>query len=238
MTDPIKPEYQFTVWQPTVDTSDSDVGDEKSAAAKYDATYGGSYSTTTTASTSSQSSTPSSPGYIPTLSMAYTTAPDLIPLPNTGGQGAGGSTAPLSDPFSIRLGDLMSTEQTFLESTNAAVDGYQTLSTVVNGAISSNSIFGQIVGTQPNVGDNKASWLTGDGVTYDKLDSEGTSFANAVNPQMEHLLQAVGNTVEALGYFTALLNNAGQMYTETDAQSAFPPPGLMEGPNPQQGPSS
>lgn len=226
MSDPVKPitsEYQSPPWQPTVDTSASDAGDEKSAAEQYDKVYGGSYTTTTTSSSSTSSTT-----YVelpsPTMSMSYTTAPDLIPVANTS-SGSGSSTAQLADAFSIQLGDLMSAEQACLDACNASVQGYQTLSSVVNAAMNSSSIFGQIVGSYQNPGDGKASILAkNDGLTYDSLDSEGTSFAAAVNPQMQQLLETIGNTIEAMGQFTALLNNAGQMYTDTDAQSAFPSP--------------
>ena len=239
MTDPIESQYQATPWQPTVYSGSGDTSDQDSAAKTYDSDYGGQYST---ASGSGPASTPDTTTYYdPTLSMAYTKAPDLIPLPNTGAQSSGGAP-PATDynPFSIQLGYLMSSEQTCLDATSTTVQGYQTLSSVVSNAISSDSIFGQVVGTysKPNP-DKKVSWNEPTGVTYDKLDSEGTAFASAIIPQMKQLLEAVGNITEAMGQFTALLNTTGQMYTDTDAQSAFPPPGLMQGPNPQSGtPSS
>jgi hypothetical protein len=60
-------------------------------------------------------------------------------------------------------------------------------------------------------------------VTYDQLDSEGQDFAAAINPQMSQLLQACAGVIEMMGQYTALINNAGQMYAETDYNSAFPP---------------
>jgi hypothetical protein len=206
---PITPEYESTPWQPTVDTSAKDAGDEKSAAATYDSDYGGTYTTTTTSPSSGSSST----NYVelpsPTMSMAYTTAPDLIPVTNTPAPSTGGTPAPLAEPFSIQLGDLMTAEQAFLNATNATVQGYQALSSIANNAISSTTIFGQ---------------ADGEAGTGDKLDSEGKSFASAVIPQIQQMLYAIGNSIEAMGQFSALLNNAGQMYTDTDAQSSFPSP--------------
>jgi hypothetical protein len=226
MTDPITSRYQTDPWQPTVNTSASDAGDEKSAAKKYDAIYGGSYQTGEPATPGSGSSNKQDNTVYP-LSMAYTTAPEFIPVPSSKSSSSGTQPAD-STPFYVELGTLRSTEQTFLDATSAAVDGYQQLSSVVENAISSNSVFGQIVGSEELIshGNMKVESILGGGtitVNYNQLDAESKKFAAAVIPQMKHLLAAVDGTVEAMGQFTTLLNNAGQMYTDTDAQSAFPP---------------
>jgi hypothetical protein len=219
--DPIKSQYQATPWQPNVDPSSKDSGDEKKAASTYDDTYGGSYTTN-----GDSSSTSSATGSYddPTLAMSYTTAPDLVPVTSSS---SGSGSAPAAAPmFSVQLGVLRSSEQSCLDAVNASVQDYQSLKSTVSGAASSNSVFGQIVGKASDVNpDSKAGWLEGTGPTMDQLDSEGKNFAAAVVPQMEQLLQACGNIITAMGQFTALLNNAGQMYTDTDAQSAFTVPG-------------
>jgi hypothetical protein len=58
-------------------------------------------------------------------------------------------------------------------------------------------------------------------VNYDQLDSEGRQFAAAIDPQMEQLLQSAAGLIEAIGAFTALLNNAGQVYAQADYNSDF-----------------
>ena len=208
-TNPITPRDQTGgAWQPTVDTSAKDAGDEKSAAQKYDSIYGGTY-TTSTSSPSDSSSSPGSGGTAWPLSMAYTTAPDLIPVPESPGSGSG-STVPLADQFNVDLGAVRSTEQTFLTATSDILNAYQTLTSAVQNAIHSDSIFGQ---------------LDGDSAVRDNLDPEGKSFAASVDPQMQQLLASVSDIVESMGQFNALLNNAAQMYTDTDASAAFPAPG-------------
>jgi hypothetical protein len=230
MSSPIKSQYQATPWQPTVNTSASDSSDQQAAASDYDKVYGGTANQTTTDSPQSQNDTNTYPH--PTLTTSYTTAPDLIPLPNTSGQSSGGTPPAVADPFNIQLGVLMSSQQSCLDATTASLNGYNTLVPTVQAAINSNSIFGQIVGSESYHPDNKYNstmGTVGNIVTFDKLDAEGTNFAAAVIPQMEHLLQAIGGAVTAMGTFCALLDDAGQMYTATDAQSAFPPPSLMNG---------
>lgn len=245
--DPIRSKYQKTPWQPTVDPSSGDVSDQQSAISTYQETYGDA--PYTPPSGSSTTATASSYWY-PILSVAYSTAPGFVPLEETASHthASGPPSSPpaaVAQEFSIRLGDLMAAEQTCLDATSKAADEYQRLSSVASGAIHSNSIFGQIVGTggggsgDPRNGDKKSSFMGGDSpLKYDPLDSEGKAFAQTIIPQMEQILQAIGNTIETMGQFTALLNNAGQMYTEADAGSAFPPPSHMQGglPDPSRNP--
>jgi hypothetical protein len=222
-TSPITPNDQNggDVWQPTVTTSGKDAKDETKAAAKYDSTYGGSYTTTPPP----PSSPPGTGGTIWPLSMAYTAAPDLIPVPESPGSSSG-STVPLAEQFNVDLGAVRSTEQTFLTATSNILNAYQTLSTTVQSAVSSDSIFGQLDTTPPATSsESKYGSVFGDGVQWDNLDDEGKDFATSVDPQMQQLLASVSDIIESMGQFNALLNNAAQMYTDTDASSAFPAPG-------------
>jgi hypothetical protein len=224
-----------STFQPSVSSSDSDYSDEKQAVATYQSTYG----IAGTSGGGNQAPLTGTPPY-PTLSMAYTTAPDLMPQPQTNGSSGSGSSAPEPQfPVFIELGTLMSTEATFLDATQALVNEYEnTLVPIVRSAMSSSTLFGQNVETSTGVAPGSKASEIYPTEEADPLDQEGVKFAAAVNPQMSYLLQQVGTMVEALGTFTAMINKAGQYYTDTDAQSAFPPPGLMEGPNPPTGPST
>lgn len=224
MVQPEASQYQTAPWQPTVDSSDSD---EQQAATQYDDIYGGSPDTTPAPGGSGSGSSPSGPYQVPTLGMAYTKAPDLIPNAGAGTGSSSTQNSPVADGFSIDLRELMAAESSCLSAVSAAVDAYGTLAGVVNNAVGSASVFGQNVTTEVT------GWTYVNGVTYappasnsnpDPLDSEGSDFAKSINPQMQQLLQAVGGAIEAMGVFTALLNDAGQMYAETDSQSAFPAP--------------
>lgn len=228
-TDPIKPNDQSTsdVWQPTVDKSDQGAGDETTAADNYDKIYGGSY--TKPPKNDSSGSDDDSASFPWSLTMAYTTAPDLIPVPEKQDSGSGGPADPLSGQFSVDLGAVRSTEQTFLTSTSTVVEAYKTLSTAVLGAVNSNTNFGEY-DTITRTGNQNAGpyndWpnYNSDTAQWDPLDEEGQQFSASIKPQMSKLLGSVANLIESMGHFNALLNNAAQMYTDTDAASAFPAP--------------
>lgn len=236
---PIKPEHQTTpAWHPDISPSDSDYADEEAALPAYNAIFGDGPPTPSTTGPSSPYSYPQLT--IPQLTMAYTTAPDLIPVAEGRSQAPGSPPAVTAKPFSVQLGSLRSAEQTFLTATNATVEDYQTLYKAVQNAINSPSMFGQIVGgasipdgltPQANPADPSASAPSGNmqgdsgsAVTYDPLDGEGQQFAASITPQLELLMRAAAGATEAMGSFTAMLNNAAQMYTDGDAQSAFPAP--------------
>lgn len=219
MTQPIAPAYQSTPWQPVIDTSaaKAELQDEQKAAAQFTSVYGGSPIET-------PHPAPSSPGAgspVPNLQTAYSDAPHLVPVQGSGNSSSAASVA-LAEAFSIELGTLRASEQTSLNATAAAIDGYDTLKSTVNSAISSDSIFGQS-DTVPTVGPpGRAQAAFGPSGDLDPLDSEGQQFAASIDPQMQKLLFQVGAVIEAMGHFNAMLNNAGQMYTDADYNSAFP----------------
>jgi hypothetical protein len=225
-----------STFQPSVSSSDSDYSDEKQAVATYQSTYG----IAGTSGGGNQAPLTGTPPY-PTLSMAYTTAPDLMPQPQTNGSSGSGSSAPEPQfPVFIELGTLMSTEGSFLGATSEIVNEYEnTLMPLVQGAMGSGTFFGQNAGISTGVAPGSRAAAKGEPTEKaDPLNQEATKFAAAINPQMSYLMQQIGTLVEALGVFTSRINTAGQYYTDTDAQSVFPPPGLMEGPNPLTGPST
>ncbi len=213
----IASQYQTDPWEPNVDKSSKDASDQEKAAAAYTKVYGG---------TPTYGPDPSgSPGPMvnaPELAMAWTTAPDLVPTTPTPTPSYGSGPLPPSgdlNAFSIDLGTLRSTEQSFLNAIQTAMSSYQNLRTTVENAISSPSLFGQDVG----------SWEKAHGWTYgslnwspDDLDAESTSFAESINPLMAQSLQDVAGVLESCGMFAAMINNSGQLYTEGDATSAFP----------------
>ena len=242
-----------STFQPYIQSSDEDYSDEQKAVATYQGIYGtagtpqkppatpATGGKTGGGGSSDNTSLSGTPPY-PTLSMSYTTAPDLTPLPNTNGSTSGtGPSAPTPQmPVFIELGTLMSTEGSFLGATSEIINEYEnTLMPLVQGAMGSGTFFGQNVGISTGVAPGSRAAAKGEPTEKgDPLNQEGTKFAAAINPQMSYLMQQIGTLVEALGVFTSRINTAGQYYTDADAQSVFPPPGLMEGPNPLTGPST
>jgi hypothetical protein len=223
-TTPITSAYQDTPTEPTVYlTGNKDANQaQQKAAAWYTRIYGGS---ATVVHGSAPSESPGSGATVPALTTAYQTAPDFVPNapPAPNPDGGGPAVPSSSDPFYVDLGALRTAEQTCLNATRATIQAYQTLLNTVSPAISSGTIFGQDVedtlyttGGGKNLGPMKTA--------YDQYDKEGQQVAAATDPAMQQLLYEVGGVIELMGQFNALLNNAGQMYTWTDDQSAFPPP--------------
>jgi hypothetical protein len=228
MTSPKKPMDDDAPWEPTVDSSSSDADDETNAASDYTDVYGG---TAKQGSDDGSSDKPQDTTPTPTVTMAYTAAPDFKPAPPPKG-GQAGRDVPPSPKFSVDLGGLRSLETTGLNSTSAIVDAYTKLRGKVTNASTSDSIFGQNVTTgEKRYGDDWGSKAHegkgGDTPSdnTDKLDDEGTQFAASIVPAMEQLLVKAGGTVESLGVYCALLNNAGQVYAQSDRNSIFPDAG-------------
>lgn len=225
MTGPAKSKYQGIPWQPTVDSSN---GDEKKAAADYTAVYGG---TPVYGKSSDDVPPPVAAGSIPALAAAYTSAPDLVPVAPTGSSSGDAALDTRTGAFSIDLGALLAAEQTCLTATTESVAAYEDIRRVVTAAIASPSLFGQNVGatgTNINAG-GKLGDETGRNASpetnWDDLDKNSVKFAASMNPQLHNLVVSAGNAIELMGHFAAMLNNAGQMYTSTDANSAFTAPG-------------
>jgi hypothetical protein len=250
VTDPIASRYQGSadpqsVYQPEISSSDGDYSDEKKAVGTYQKTYGSQGS----AQWGPQGGSPWGPqggsgiftdgsGAIPNLAMAYTTSPDLLPLPGNGASGAGGSSAPEPRfPVNIELGTLMATENSFLGATNILVNDYRNeLLPVVQNAINDPTIWGTTVTTGSPPPPSKAAEAYGSGYQSDPLNKEGQKFGQKLNPAMGKLLNSIGSVIEAMGVFTSMINTVGQYYTQADFSSRFPAPGLMEGPNPPSAP--
>jgi hypothetical protein len=218
---PITPQDGAPAWQPTVYTQDRGADVQKAAAEWYDTVYGGTY-TTVDGKSPDAPGTPDPGASIPAVSMAYTTPPDFIPAPATGTQSPDSSVI-LGEPFSIRLGDLMSCEETSLQATSNAVQAYEDLVPIVTDAINSPSIFGQIVGRGPVQlpGQYGGHFYP---TSYSSSDDAGKAFASAMIPQYETALNALAGVIEAMGVWCALLNTTGQMYATADASCAYPAP--------------
>jgi hypothetical protein len=236
MVSPMVSRYDTSPWQPTIDTSSSDVSDQQAAAAQYNQVYGGS------AKSADGSKPPvDNPPWadMPSVYMAYTQAPDFVPTASSQGTPSDISNADVLDtmPFYIELAALRTTEQAFLNATSAAIDDYNTLKGIVTAATLSQTIFGQHVGEtlvdgqwMDNSYVNTPYHSTDDpysGNPYptsaSPLNPEGQDFANSTDPAMTQVCSSICAVLELWGVFTALLNNTGQMFTYTDSNCRFPP---------------
>lgn len=218
---PIKPKYQTPgkPWEPTIDSSDPS---QKAAGEDYTAVYGGTPNQAGSDSTSTTPEKPEKSGNEPNLRMSYTKAPDIVPLPKSGSS-ADGPTAMESGRFYVNLYSLRSAEQTFLDATSQAVDGFDKLKDEVNKAVNDHNFFGQNVGKWVSTV-NPGSSIGANGHrdwNPDPYNESAQQFADAITPQMKNLLNGIGSVFEAAGAFTALLTNAGQSYATMDANAAF-----------------
>ncbi|MBY8886972.1 hypothetical protein K7472_19225 [Streptomyces sp. PTM05] len=213
MSSPIKSKYQTDPWEPNVDKHSKDAKDQQKAADAYTTVYGG----TPTYGPDPTDNTPPPPSVtMPDLAMAYTTAPDFLPSTPASSDAAQVGNSADDAPFNIDLGALRTCETQYLTALSNVQGQYETLKTTVTNAINNTNAFGQLAGQTEHHGfHNTASWV------QDDLDQEGVNFAKEINPKMTQVLQSIASGVEAIGQFTALLNNAGQMYTETDFKSAM-----------------
>jgi hypothetical protein len=227
--DPEKPTADSDPWQPDAPNSkDKDKGAEQSANDQYHGVYGGSDAP---ASSGGGSSTPGAIVPDPTLSMDYTTAPDIRPVKQTGGSASSGQVAP-SPAFTVDLGQLRTAENNVLAATQQMVIQYSSLLSQVQSDQNSPTMWGQTVGHTPdnsmsmqNMNDKRSDGVsTGDGTTDNEFDQEGVQFAAAMGPAMTAVLAEVAQTIEMIGQFTALLNNAGQTYAQTDYSCVFDVP--------------
>ncbi|MER5794219.1 hypothetical protein [Streptomyces sp. NPDC001980] len=207
--------YQSDPWVPNVDPDASDHGDEEDAAETYAEIYG--VTATTNPTDDSDNDKPDDMVTMPKLSMAYTTSPDLVPTEPGGGSDDGPPPLPDTNAFSIDLGALRSAEQTFLDAVSNMTSAYETLRTKVQAAIDDPNLFGQQDG-HLQVSGRMTSWVP------DELAESGAQFAEAINPQLTKVMQDGAGGIELVGTFTALLNNAGQTYAETDAKSSMTDP--------------
>ncbi|WP_329138389.1 hypothetical protein OG552_30550 [Streptomyces sp. NBC_01476] len=220
MVDPIKSKHQAEPWQPNVDPSSKGKKDQQTAANDYDAIYGGSPTKIKDDGSKTDNGTVVA---MPDLTDAYSTAPDFVPSQSPNSSGTPSDGLP-GGSFSIDLGALRTAEQACMTATQTSTHGYEAVLKTVRSAINNPNLFGQNVGHwETKHGKAAAETGTDHPIWHlNELDSEAKAFGDAINPQLSKLMVAGAGAIEVMGAFTALLNNAGQMYTYTDSNSVFP----------------
>lgn len=160
---------------------------------------------------------------VPSVAMAYSIAPDLIPT-DPDSSGDSGTQPPLPDyaSFTVNLGELRATEQTFLDSTATIISHYDALHTRVTDAINNPNLFGQNAGVSTTLDQfSGGTSLTNSHWIADENAAGGAETAASTNLRMTQILQSIAGLTEAMGVFTARLNNAGQLYADTDAKQSL-----------------
>lgn len=169
--------------------------------------------------------TPSQPpGYAsdPQLEMLWTTPP---PLTGVTASGSSSTTPPLSLSFRVALSTVQGAEDTMLSASSTIVNAYNTLEQQVQSAIAEPNLFGQEATVTAHIlGPGARPIATPPHYFNDvPLQQAGQQFAEQIDPAMTRALRAVADTMQTVGIFIAMLNNAGQIYTTADKNSAVPP---------------
>jgi hypothetical protein len=171
---------------------------------------------------------------VPDLAMVWGTAPPFTPSPSGGSASSNGSSAPVAGDLSIDLGSLRDGEDQMLGASSTVVDAYENLKQLFESG--KNTVFGQQAkdSTQTHQGsgggyvnNGTQTWQTT--TTNDPIQGAAQAFADGQNGQpgmndvQAYALQQVANAMALVGEFIALMNAAGDNYSQTDASSALPP---------------
>jgi hypothetical protein len=229
MTDPEKAKHDHDPFEPTIDPSN---GTEVSAGQDYTDVYGGTVSTSDGDSSALSPRSVQNPDDPDRLFTAYNAAPDLLPGPRPSAAGSGSPIA-ASQAWKVDLGAVRGLEGSLLSATSVMTDSYNDLRNKVVAASHSRTFFGQNDTYQQDVTpDTDPDTYSGGSdvqTQKDDLDGEGQEFANSIIPGMTQLMNAVAGAIEYLGVFNASLNNAAQIYAQSDSNSAFPETGSAGG---------
>lgn len=157
------------------------------------------------------------------------------PWSNGGGSGTVPNT-PTSDlyhPFNVDLASLRNSEVSMLNALRTDVNQYESLRATVESAVSNPTMYGPAYQepTEPLVVKDGGSaslpvhggW-TAEMENSNKIAEQGQQFAAAINPVMEKTLKAIADVLGLSGTFVAMLNSAGQTYSQTDRKAKFPDP--------------
>jgi hypothetical protein len=120
---------------------------------------------------------------------------------------------------------VQSGEQSMLDATNAIVSPYNELEQQVQDAISGGTIYGQQATVTEHVMAPGSRPIATPPVTVQDttLQQIAQEFAAQINPSMTRVLRLIADGTETVGMFIAMLNDAGQIYTFADKNSAVPP---------------
>jgi hypothetical protein len=221
MTDPEKAVHDQDPWEPSVDPSQ---GPEVTAGQDYTDVYGGTVAGPDNGPTTRLPNLDKNPDDPDQLFAAYTAAPDVVPGPRPSSSGSGPSVA-ASAAFKVAIAEVRGLESSLLGATSTMIDSYTDLRNQVISASHSSTFFGQKDLYQQDMTTFTSSEQSdGDNVQTkkDDLDSMGQDFAQSIIPAMTQLMSSVAASIEFLGTFNASLNNAAQMYAQSDSNSAFP----------------
>jgi hypothetical protein len=158
----------------------------------------------------------------PVLSMLWQAPP---PFTGTAESAAGsGGSAPSSPAVTVDLGTLQAAEQAMLGAESQMVADYSQLTAEVAEAVASDSFFGQQAIYYNNDTSNAEynHSVSGPQAQPDTgLQTGASDYYAQIAPAMTQVLAMIAATAEALGMFTAAINNAGQAYTFADKSSSI-----------------
>ncbi|CAL9507631.1 hypothetical protein [Streptomyces albus] len=170
-------------------------------------------------------------GEVPVLNTAWDKPPSFNDAPPQEKQEGPGDLPPIppDSDFTFKAGEVRDAEQRMLTSTRMAVDGYEELRRKF--LAEKDHVFGQglrheydtMSAVPVAMGNGNGSERTHHN---EPADFNGDEFGGTMVPMMEKTLAQVGSVLAATGEYIAMINIAGQMYSQADRESRFPqPPG-------------
>jgi hypothetical protein len=165
---------------------------------------------------------------VPTTGVMWQNAPSFnTPQPPPAGSGSQSDGTYTEPPFKVNLASIREVEEDHLALQRDMSEKYNNLRTLVQGDISKGAALYGPLHSDAWVNPGYANMP---GPDYDakqfgnELAAEAGPFAAQMNPIMQKALQHIGDTLELYGNYVALLNDAGQAYSQSDRQAALPAP--------------
>jgi hypothetical protein len=172
---------------------------------------------------------------LPELSMYWTNAPNIQPLPHPS-SGSPGAAAPIRNaPVSLNFQELRGAEQTLITSSSAIVTAYETLKALY--LADKDTVYGQSATVDGTVTGPPANSGSGQGtpeaaVVNDPIQQSALTFANGdgtaqnpgINAVQESVLLGIANSMAIVGEFIAAMNMAAESYCNADFSSILPGP--------------
>jgi hypothetical protein len=180
--------------------------------------------------------TPETDVHVPEVAVAWQTRPSFNADPNellNGKEGGadGGESNPPAEAFTVNLRSVGEQVNNMLGTSRELVNEYEALKAKV--MANPDTIFGQTSMTTDAEDNPSSAYLApgtvnppANGDTHWATDYQepAKEFAKLMNPHQQKTLETIGGALDAVGQYIARVNNAGQVYAQSDRKSKFPDP--------------
>ncbi|OON77027.1 hypothetical protein [Streptomyces tsukubensis] len=162
---------------------------------------------------------------VPNVGVMWESPPSWNLDPSGGdssGSGDQSDDIPDARRFKVDAVDVRAAEETMLSESRTAVSGYTQLQQKV--ATEKGTVFGQGLKYWDAPGEGYSYGVPAPDPELMGSMFAGDDFAAVINPIQEQVLSEIGGLLETTGEFIAMINAAGQAYSQADRDSKFPEP--------------